>query len=281
LRVFECVPNVSEGLDAALLDACVQAIENAGATLAHRTSDGDHHRSVFTFFGTRAHVLEAALALARVTTGRIDLRDHRGVHPRIGALDVLPFVPFGTATIDDAVALAREAASTIWDALGVPSFFYGAANERGRTLPDVRAGGFEGLISRADPFDAGDTPHPSAGAIAIGARLPLVAFNLFLATQDMAAGRAIARALRERDGGLRTLRVLALRLGDGRVQISCNLTDVAATPLHRVVGLVRKLAADAGTHVVRTELIGLVPRRALAEVAADALGIEVNAMKTQ
>jgi glutamate formiminotransferase len=277
VRVFECVPNVSEGRDEALLAACAAAIEGAGARLAHRTSDAIHHRSVFTFFGEREPVLAAALALARVACAGIDLRAHRGAHPRIGALDVLPFIPFGAATPADAVDLAREAAERIWAELRVPSFLYGAAANRPsrELLADVRAGGFEGLAARTDPYDAGDAPHPAAGAIAIGARAPLVAFNVVLAGANLALARTIARRLRERGGGLRTLRCIGVALGEGRVQVACNLTDPAATPLHRVLGLIEALARSHGASVERSELIGLAPRAALEAVTAAALGIEV------
>ncbi|MBD5603934.1 MAG: glutamate formiminotransferase, partial [Candidatus Eremiobacteraeota bacterium] len=156
MRVFECVPNVSEGRDAATLDACARAIEEAGATLAHRTSDGAHNRSVFTFFGTRTTIFDAVVALATVVRERVDLRVHRGAHPRIGALDVVPFVPFGSATERDAIELARAAALAIWQRLRVPSYYYGAAADPPRALPAVRAGGFEGLATRADPPDVGD-----------------------------------------------------------------------------------------------------------------------------
>jgi glutamate formiminotransferase len=284
-RIFECVPNVSEGRDAAVLAACAAALEGAGVTLAHRTSDPDHHRSVFTFFGSREAVLAAAVALARVTTERIDLRRHRGAHPRIGALDVLPFVPFGEASLDDAVALAHEAARALGEAAGVPSHIYGAAaaDEKRRALPDVRAGEFEGLVERSHRGgrpDVGDVlAHRSAGAIAVGARRVLVAFNVVLAGGDLNLAREIARTLRERNGGLRTLRALGIQLESGRVQVSCNLTDVAATPLDRVVALVRALAARRGASVERSELIGLVPRAALEEVAAQRLGIAPGALR--
>ena len=280
-RIFECVPNVSEGRDAAVLDACARAIESAGVTLAHRTSDPAHHRSVFTFFGTAETVRAAAVALARVTTERIDLRAHRGSHPRIGALDVLPFVPFGAATLADAAALARETAGDIWDALGVPSVFYGeaATSENRRLLADVRAGEFEGLVERGHrggPPDVGNVAaHPSAGAVAVGARNVLIAFNVVLAANDLGLARSIARAIRERGGGFRTLRALGIAQADGLVQVSCNITDAAATPLYRVVGVVRALAARSGVAIARTELIGLVPRAALRAVAEHALGVEV------
>jgi glutamate formiminotransferase len=277
--LFECVPNVSEGRDDATLEACARAIADAGATLAHRTSDSIHHRSVFTFFGERSQVLAAAVALAEVTAQRIDLRTHRGAHPRIGALDVLPFVPLAGATMDDAVALAREAAARIWQRTGVPCFLYGAAatSERRRLLADVRAGEFEGLVERAHRTgrpDVGDVfTHPSAGATAVGARNVLVAYNVVLGTGDVRLARTIARNLRERDGGLRTLRVLGVALDMGRVQISCNLTDVAGTPLYRVFELVRRSAARYGVNTLSSELIGLVPRSALSAVAAHALGV--------
>jgi glutamate formiminotransferase len=283
--IFECVPNVSEGRDAALLDACAAALERAGVTLAHRTSDADHHRTVFTFFGSRETVLAAAVALARVTTERIDLRTHRGAHPRIGALDVLPFVPFGEAALADAVALARDAAAAIWEAVRVPSIFYGeaASAEKRRALPDVRAGEFEGLVERSRRGgrpDVGDVlAHPTAGAIAVGARRVLVAFNVVLAGGDLKLAREIARTLRERGGGLRTLRALGIPLAGGRVQVSCNLTDVAATPLDHVVELVRALAARRGVAIESSELIGLVPRAALSEVAAHRLGISPAALR--
>jgi glutamate formiminotransferase len=274
MHVFECVPNVSEGTDMAVVDACARAIESSGATLAHRTSDSVHNRSVFTFFGSRARVLDAVLALAAVTTERIDLRTHRGAHPRIGALDVLPFVPFGSANEGDAIALAREAAAQIWERFRVPSYYYGAVG--GRLLADVRAGGFEGLRARVDVPDVGDVSHPRCGAIAVGARAPLVAFNVILATSDLAVARHIAATLRERGGGLRTLRVLGIPLGDGRVQVSCNLTDPQATPLHRVVGAIRALAARAGVAMLGTELIGLVPRSVLEDVVAHSLDFDVR-----
>ena len=285
MKLFECVPNVSEGRDVAVLDSCELAIEDAGARLAHRTSDEVHHRSVFTFFGDRATVLAASVALAEVTTARIDLRKHSGAHPRIGALDVLPFVPLGDASMDDAVEVAREAARLIWEGSGVPSFFYGAAatNEKRRQLADVRAGEFEGLIERGHrggpPDVGGPNVHPSAGAIAVGARPFLIAFNIVLQSGDVLIARQIALDLRERSGGLRTLRALGIQLDDERTQVSCNITDASATPLHRVVGLVRALAARHGVAVAGCELIGLVPRAALQTLAEYELGINPGGPK--
>jgi glutamate formiminotransferase len=271
--LFEIVPNISEGRDASIVDAAVAAMEAAGARILHRTSDAVHHRSVITAAGRASQVVAAAVALARVTHERIDLRAHRGAHPRIGALDVLPFVPLGDATLDDAVTLADRAAARIWRELGIPSIFYGAAASAPHRslLADVRRGEFESLAERTqDPrwsFDYGDDPHPTAGAIAIGARPFLLAFNVELDSGDLALAQRIAKTLRERGGGLRTLRALGLRLSPAVVQVSFNLTDVDAIPLYRVRELVRLAAARAGVAVGRGELIGLAPRRALARTA--------------
>jgi glutamate formiminotransferase len=281
-RIFEIVPNISEGRDAAIVLEAARAMERAGVRVAHRTSDLAHNRSVITAFGDGEGCIAAAIALAETTTNLIDLRTHNGVHPRIGALDVLPFVPVANATLADAAALAHQAAARIWERLRVPSFYYEAAADDGkpRLLAQIRRDGFEGLAQRAaagERPDVGDViAHPSAGAIAIGARPVLIAFNIMLSDADLALGRRIGRILREKDGGLRTLRVLGLPLPDGRVQISCNITDVDAVPLHRVVGLVRRIAARDGARVDGCELIGLVPRRALAALTAHALDFEVT-----
>ena len=271
--IFEIVPNISEGRDAGVVDAAVAAMEREGARVIHRTSDPVHHRSVITAAGRASHVVAASVGLARVTLERIDLRTHRGVHPRIGALDVLPFVPLVEATLDDAVTLAHRAAGRIWRELGIPSHLYGAAaaHSHRALLADVRRGEFEALDARSREagwaFDYGDAPHASAGAIAIGARPLLVAFNVELQTDDLALARRIARALRERDGGLRTLRALGIRLSNDVVQVSFNLTDVDAVPLYRVRELVRLAAERHGVRAGRSELIGLAPRRTLARTA--------------
>jgi len=271
--LFEIVPNISEGRDPGVIDACVAAIEGAGARVAHRTSDSVHHRSVITAIGGGPDLVAAAVALALAARDRIDLRRHRGAHPRLGALDVLPFVPLETATLADAAALAREAAARIWRDVGIPSFLYGAAAsaEHRMLLADVRRGEFEGLALKIEQpgwaFDCGDVPHASAGAVAIGARPILIAFNVELATGDIAVARRIARSLRERDGGLRTLRALAIRLDADRVQVSFNITDYRATPLYRVRQLVERLAALEGVVCGRSELIGLAPTDAIEQAA--------------
>ena len=273
MALFEIVPNISEGRDASTVDAAVAAMAGEGARILHRTSDAVHHRSVITAAGSASQVVAAAVALARVTLERIDLREHRGEHPRIGALDVLPFVPLGSATLDDAVTLAHRAAARIWRELGIPALLYGAAASAPHraNLADVRRGEFEGLLERSRDarwaFDYGDAPHDSAGAIAVGARPFLLAFNVELETGDLTLARSIARTLRERGGGLRTLKALGIRLSGSAVQVSFNITDVDAIPLYRVRELVRLAAARHGVRTGRSELIGLAPRRALERTA--------------
>ncbi len=279
MPTFECVPNISEGRDRSTIDACARAVDDAGARVLHRTSDAVHNRSVLTIAGTCEQVRDAALALTAVAAERIDLRTHGGVHPRIGALDVLPFVPLEGATMAQAVSLARETAELIWDRLRVPSFLYGeaAATPLRRNLAAVRHGQFEGLDARfllPDWLpDFGDVAkHESAGAIAVGARKLLIAFNVELATGDLALAKRIARTIRERDGGMRTLKALGLRLNDDLVQVSLNITDYRATPMYRVFEAIRTLAAQAGVAVARGELIGCAPYEAVEAAALFYLG---------
>jgi glutamate formiminotransferase / 5-formyltetrahydrofolate cyclo-ligase len=267
--IFEIVPNLSEGRDAATIAEACAAVEKTGAQLIDRSSDVVHHRTVLTIAGDAAQVLDAAIALTGIALERIDLRNHRGAHPRIGALDVLPFVPLRDATLDDAVALAHRAGAEIWGRYGIPSFYYGAAARRPERLllPDIRR--------NADWLpDEGDVlRHGSAGAIAIGARHILIAFNVELASTDLAAARAIALAVRERNGGLRSLRALAFPRGDDRVQVSLNVTDYLATPLYRVVELIAALAAERGIKIFGCELVGCLPWAAVESTAAFYLGV--------
>ena len=280
MALYEIVPNISEGRDAIVIDAAVEAVAASGARVLHRTSDEVHHRSVLTIAGTDDQVLDAAVALAGVAVERIDLRAHRGVHPRIGALDVLPFVPLEGGTMARAIELAHLAGERIWERYKIPSFYYGEAarSERRRLLASVRTGEFEGLETRfADPEwapDAGDVArHERAGAIAIGARAVLIAFNVELATGDLTVARDIALAIRERNGGLRTLRALGLRLRDDLVQVSLNVTAYDDTPLHRVVELISDLAEKRGVRIAASELIGCLPRAAVERAARYYLGV--------
>lgn len=278
--LFESVPNISEGRERAIVDECAEAVERAGARVLHRTSDAVHNRSVLTIAGSYRALSDASVALATVTANRIDLRTHSGVHPRIGALDVLPFIPLAGATMDDTVRLAREAGARIWNELRIPSFLYGEAafTPLRRNLASVRQGQFEGLDARFElpdwRPDFGDVAkHVSAGAIAVGARDILIAFNVELATADLEVAKRIARLLRERDGGLRSVKALGLRLSPEVVQVSVNITDYRSTPLYRIVELVRAYAARDGVDVLRSELIGCLPFAAVRDSAEYYLGI--------
>ncbi len=281
--LFESVPNISEGRNLDVIDRCVESCELQGARVLHRTSDPVHNRSVLTMVGNYESLRKAALAIAAISVECIDLRKHAGVHPRIGALDVLPFIPLNGAKMSDAVELARETAAAIWQDLHVPSFLYGqaATTVLRRNLASVRQGQFEGLDARFELSDwrpdFGDvSKHASAGAVAVGARDVLIAFNIELGTGDLAFAKRIARALRERDGGLRTLKALGLRLSESLVQVSLNVTDYRAVPLYRIVEIVRDMARDAGVPVVRSELIGCIPYAAVLDCAEYYLGLSRN-----
>jgi glutamate formiminotransferase/glutamate formiminotransferase/formiminotetrahydrofolate cyclodeaminase len=262
MPLIECVPNFSEGRDAAVLDAL--AAEVPPAILLDRTADPDHNRSVLTLAGPPEAVLDAALRLARAARSLIDLRRHSGVHPRIGALDVLPFVPLEGVTLEDCAAMAHRAGERIWKELEIPVYFYEAAAlapER-RNLAHVRS-------RRAGAPDLGLDPHPTAGAVAVGARKFLIAFNVNLQSNDLGAARAIASEVRESSGGLPCVKALGLPLASrGIVQVSMNLTDFELTPLAQAFLAVRGAAHARGIEIAGSELIGLIPRRALAGTEA-------------
>lgn len=253
--LIECVPNVSEGRNREVLDSLATSIGDAG--LLDRSSDPDHHRSVFTFAGPPEAVLEAALHLAETAFQRLSIIHHKGVHPRIGVLDVLPFVPVRDATLADCAALAHRAAAAIWQRFAVPSFFYEAAGTR--ALEDVRR-----LAAAGAPPDIGAGRHPTAGAVAIGARPFLIAWNIWLATQDLALAKQIARRIRGSSGGFSGVKALGLPLASRNlVQVSINTADFGATPLHLVFQTVAQLAQHSGVAVLGSELIGLIPERAV------------------
>jgi glutamate formiminotransferase len=281
--LVECVPNVSEGRDPALVAALAEAARRAGpARLVDRSSDPDHNRSVFTFAGGPRDVLAAIEALVAVAVDRIDLRRHRGSHPRMGAVDVIPFVPIRGATMADCVALAHDAGKAIAERHGIPVYLYeqAATAPHRRNLADVRRGGFEGFPDKIrDPLwkpDYGpDRVHPSAGCVAVGARPFLIAFNVNLATSDLETAKAIARAVRESSGGLPCVKALGVPLPErGRVQVSMNLTDFRTTSIARAFEAVRVEAARRGAEVEGSEIIGLVPAEALPGAAAESLKIE-------
>jgi glutamate formiminotransferase len=271
---LECVPNVSEGRDREVLRRLAEIIAAAGARLVDVHSDVDHHRSVFTFLGSLETVERAALDFARHAVELIDLRAHSGVHPRIGALDVMPFVPLAGSSMAEAVAVARRVGRALASEAKVPVFFYekAAIVPGRRDLPELRAGGFERLGERLrDPRwrpDAGPAvPHPSAGACVIGARRPLIALNAMLASDDLTAARAVATAIRERTpGGLPAVRALGVRLPSrGIAQVSLNLLDYRRTPVRAVMERLDTETAQRGLRVGRYELVGCAPADALDE----------------
>jgi glutamate formiminotransferase / formiminotetrahydrofolate cyclodeaminase len=276
MPLIECIPNISEGRREAVVAALADVVSSVdGVCLLDRTADPSHHRAVLTFVGEPAAIEDAVTALATAAVQAIDLREHVGVHPRVGALDVVPFVPMRGATMDDAIAVARRVGARLAAAIGVPIFLYqhAATRPERRRLEDIRRGGLDGLARRMvdegwRPDFGPAQPHPSAGATVVGARDPLVAWNLNLATADVAIARAIAREIRERSGGLTGLRALGLLLAHrGLAQVSMNLTDHHATPMHVVFARVSEAAARLGTHIVESEIIGLVPREALLDAA--------------
>jgi glutamate formiminotransferase len=271
---IECVPNFSEGRDAAKIDEIVAAISAVpDAWVLDRHSDADHNRSVITLAGESEAVAEAALRGVGEAARLIDLRQHSGAHPRLGAADVVPFVPLDGSTIADCVEIAHRVGREIWDRYRIPVFFYGAAALRPEReqLENIRRGEFEGLVRAElahDPArspDVGDAkPHRSAGAVAVGARKFLIAFNINLDTRDLAAAREIARAVRTSNGGLPHVKAMGVALQSrGLTQVSMNLTDFEETPLDRVFRAVEREAVRLGCAIAGSEIVGLVPRRAM------------------
>jgi glutamate formiminotransferase len=275
--LIESVPNVSEGRRRDVIESMARAIRAVnGVRLLDSSSDPSHNRSVFTLVGDRSSIEAAIMALFDRAVADLDLRTHRGEHPRIGVVDVVPFVPLEAATMADCVALARKVGAAVADRFRVPVYLYeeAAADPARRLLEDIRRGGFEGLAARmASPGWAPDfgpsAPHPSAGASAVGARMPLVAYNVNLDTDRLDVAKAIAAAIRESGGGLRFVKALGLRLdARGIVQVSMNLTNYEATPIHRVFDAVKREASRHGVHVLESEIVGLVPSAALSAAAA-------------
>lgn len=282
-RVIECVPNISEGRRAEVVSEAVAAVERArGARLLDVQSDKDHNRSVLTLVGDEAGLKEALMGLFEVATRRIDLRAHEGGHPRLGAVDVVPFIPIEGATMAECVALAREVGAAAGERFGIPVFLYeeAATAPHRRNLEDVRRGQFEGLVAKMkDPAWAPDfgpaTPHVSAGASVVGARMPLIAYNINLATADVEVAKRIAKAIRHSSGGYRHVKAMGVMLDERRLaQVSINMTDFKKTPLHRVFETVRSEAERHGIAVVGSEIVGLVPAEALMDAAAHFLRLE-------
>lgn len=289
IPVLQAVPNFSEGRDAAFAAAAAAVFERAGCDVLDASSDPDHHRSVVTVLGPPDAVEDGAVSAAGLAMDRIDLRGHRGVHPRVGALDVLPFVPLHGLSMEDAVRCARRAGDRI-AALGIPVYFYGRASRPpGRGLAAIRRGGYEAL-ARAAPDDrrtSADLPgriadggpahpfaHPTAGATCVGARPVLLAWNVDVEGVDLAAARQVAAAVRESGGGLRGLRAMAVRLPrQGRLQVSMNLEDPRATPPEAVYRAVEREVHERGGRTAGVEVVGTIPEALADPSVARALGV--------
>lgn len=275
-RLVECVPNFSEGRRREVVERiCARMAAVPGVRLLDVELDAHHNRAVVTLVGLPEAVGEAAFRGAQEAAALIDMRLHRGAHPRIGATDVIPFVPVRGVSMEECVALARAVGARIGQELGLPVYLYEEAATRPerRNLADVRRGEYEGLAQeiatnpeRAPDF--GPSAVGPAGATAVGARSFLIAYNVYLGTSDMEVARGIARAVRHQSGGLRYVKALAVAVDrPGQVQVSMNLTDYRRTPIHRVMSLIRHEAARYGVPVLESEIVGLVPAEALVDVA--------------
>jgi glutamate formiminotransferase len=280
MALIECVPNVSEGRRPEVVEHLAGAIRRVpDVRLLDYCSDRSHNRSVLTMAGEPASLKAAVIALFDAAIQSIDLRTHAGEHPRMGAVDVVPFIPLQGASIDDCVALARESGAEVARRFGVPVFLYeeAATVPARRHLENVRRGQFEGLLTKmAQPEWAPDfgpaVPHPSAGAVAIGARMPLIAYNINLASDRLDVAKKIAAAVRQSSGGLPHVKALGIQLHDrGIVQVSMNLTNYEQTPMTRVFEAVTREAERHGVTVLESEIIGLVPAAALPPSAETSL----------
>ena len=272
-QLLQCVPNFSEGRDPAFRCELQNVFERFPVKVLDLSMDADHNRADCTFLGAPTVVEECAAALCARAVELIDMRTHTGSHPRMGAVDVVPFVPIRSLTMEDAVEIARRFGKGFAQRHAVPVFFYEEActSEGRRNLADVRRGEYEGMPAKLeDPgwaVDAGPQAfNERSGVTAVGARMPLIAFNVNLGTDDLATAKAIAAAVRHSSGGLRYVKAMGLEVADrGLVQVSMNLVDYRRTPIHRVLELVRSEAARYGVSVRECELVGMAPLEALTE----------------
>ena len=273
MKIIECVPNFSEGCDQVKIAAIAKIFDQfPGVRLVDYSGDADHNRSVFTFLGKPADVLEAALVASGKALELIDMRKQAGVHPRLGAVDVVPFIPLGKTKMEDAVNLAHTFGQQLYERFGVPVYFYGNAAilpER-KELAIVRHGGYEALSKKmaniAEAPDVGKRKfNARAGATAVGAREPLVAYNINLNCDDLRLAQSIASHIREKGGGLKHVRAIGVILKSrGLAQVSMNLLNCKETPLKPIYDQVEALARDRGVEILESELIGLTPKAAFA-----------------
>jgi glutamate formiminotransferase len=283
MPVIECIPNVSEGRRPDVIEAMAEAVRAVpGVRLLDLQSDASHNRSVFTMAGDAAGVERAVLALVERASADVDLRTHRGEHPRLGAVDVVPFVPIEGVTMADCVALARKVGGAIAERFAIPVYLYEEAsnNPARRNLEDIRRGEFEGLAAKMaqpewKPDFGPSAPHASAGATVVGARMPLIAYNINLATDRLDVAKKIAAAIRHSSGGFRYVKAAGFKLEDrGIVQVSMNLTNFEKTPIFRVFEVVKREAKRYGVQVLESEIVGLIPSAALNAAAEFYLQVE-------
>ncbi len=280
-NLVQCVPNFSEGRRKGVVDAIVEAMKLPGVYLLDREMDADHGRCVITLVGDRESIAEAAIRGVGKAAELIDLTGHQGAHPRIGAADVIPFIPIEGVTIEDCVAIARRVGEEIWKRFSIPVYLYEAAatTPERQNLENIRRGQFEGLREAivADPArrpDFGEARlHPTAGATVVGARKALVAYNVFLNTPDVEVAKKIAKAVRYSSGGLRYVKGAGFQVR-GLAQVSMNLTDFEQTPIARVFEFVKREAARYGATPISSEIVGLIPKKALEQAAEWFLQIE-------
>ena len=281
-KIIECVPNISTA-DADLVNQAAGVVRSTpGVTLLNTSSDASHNRTVITFLGDPAGVEEAAVQLAKFAARTIDLTKHKGEHPRMGAIDVIPFIPIREVSMDECIALSQKAAERIWQEACVPVFLYeaSASAPHRENLAAIRKGQFEGMAEKVkepqwEPDFGGKAIHPTAGVVAVGARAPLIAFNINLSTADVTIADKIARIIRQSGGGLTCVKAMGVYLKERNcAQVSINMTNYCMTPLYRAVEFVRFEAARYGVSVIGTEIVGLVPMRALIDSAEYYLGIE-------
>ena len=282
-KLMECIPNISEGRRPELVNEFADIVRAVpGVTLIDYSSDASHNRSVFTFLGDPDQVMEAAFRFAKHAVEKIDLRVHEGEHPRMGAVDVIPFVPIRDMDMAECVERSKVLGERIAKELDLPVFLYeeSASAPHRKNLAAIRKGQFEGMAAKVledqwHPDFGGNRIHPSAGVVAVGARQPLIAFNINLDTPDVSIAKKIAKIIREKDGGFRAVKALGVMLEDRNIaQVSINMCDYKQTPLYRVLEFVRFEAARYGVHVVGTEIIGLAPMMAFVDAADYYLQIE-------
>lgn len=282
-QIIESIPNISEGRNQEVIEACVDQIRTtAGCTLLNYSSDPNHNRTVITYIGDAKGVEEASVKLAKKAVELIDLTRHTGEHPRMGCVDVMPFVPIKDATNEECIELSKTVGRRIADEADLPVFLYEMSAQKPvrKNLATIRKGQFEGMSEKVkdpewEPDFGGARIHPTGGVVAVGARPPLVAYNLNLNTSDVQIAKNIAKIIREKDGGLANVKAMGFMLEDRNIaQVSINMTDYRVTPLYRVTELVKTEAKRYGVKVIGSEVIGLCPMKALIDSAEYYLQIE-------